>query len=66
MSILRHVTEDELVTTAEASEACGVNRRTVLRWIKRGRLRPVVTLPGKTGPHLFRKVDVLALKDGAE
>lgn len=43
------------LTTGEVADACGVNRATVVRWIKSGRLTAAVT-PG--GHHRVRQEDL--------
>ncbi len=37
--------EPELVGTADAARSLGVSRRTLVRYVERGLLRPTVTLP---------------------
>jgi excisionase family DNA binding protein len=47
-----------LLTTKEVAALFRVNRNTVTRWVKAGKLQTVST-PG--GAHRFRESDVLAL-----
>jgi excisionase family DNA binding protein len=51
----RRAASDELLTSAEVAERFGVDRRTVVLWAKRGRLRALRT-PG--GQHRFRAEEV--------
>tara|TARA_R100001244_G_scaffold6385_9_gene7513 strand:+ start:3010 stop:3222 length:213 start_codon:yes stop_codon:yes gene_type:complete len=55
--------DDELIGTAEAATILGRDRRTVQRHVLSGALVPAHTLPGRTGAHLFRRGDVLALAE---
>lgn len=58
----------DLVSAAEACQMVGVDRSTLLRWAKSGRLRPAMQVgSGKTGAYLFRRSDVkrLAAKSAA-
>lgn len=41
------------LTTAEIADAHGVSYRTVLNWVRTGRVTPVTKLPGRTGTYLF-------------
>ncbi|MCV6615891.1 MAG: response regulator [Cellvibrionaceae bacterium] len=47
----------QVLTTGEAAKYCGVNFRTVIRWIERGRLE-AYKLPGR-GDHRIRVEDFL-------
>jgi excisionase family DNA binding protein len=51
----RHSAPDDLLTSAEVAERFGVDRRTVVLWAKRGRLRALRT-PG--GQHRFRAGEI--------
>jgi hypothetical protein len=53
------------VATSEAARILGVDRSTVTRRVDSGVMKPVMTLPTKTGSHLFVLRDVLALIDSA-
>lgn len=56
------MTEMHVLTTGEAAKYCGVNFRTVIRWIERGRLK-AYKLPGR-GDHRIRVDDfVLFLRE---
>ena len=52
---------DDLIGTTETGQILGKTPRTVQRMVSAGALVPVVTLPGKTGAHLFKRADVEAL-----
>jgi predicted site-specific integrase-resolvase len=57
-----------LIGSAEVATRLGVDRATLSRWVKAGRLEPVVQLPGRTGAMLFDPADVARLarqKDAA-
>lgn len=49
------MTEIQVLTTGEAAKYCGVNFRTVIRWIERGRLK-AYKLPGR-GDHRIQTQD---------
>ena len=51
----------ELLTAAQVAEMAGVARRTVTRWVEKGKLTPAHRLPGETGALLFAPADVEAL-----
>lgn len=51
----RSAAPDDLLTSAEVAERFGVDRRTVVLWAKRGRLRALRT-PG--GQHRFRAAEI--------
>jgi excisionase family DNA binding protein len=51
----RSAPPDDLLTSAEVAERFGVDRRTVVLWAKRGRLRALRT-PG--GQHRFRAAEI--------
>ena len=57
---------DDLIGTTETGQILGKTPRTVQRMVSAGALVPVVTLPGKTGAHLFKRADVEALADDRE
>lgn len=46
------------LTVAEAAQALGVHRKTILRAVKSGRLRQSRKLPGRTGAYLIPAADV--------
>ena len=54
-------TNADLVTTKEASELRGVAIGTVNRWVREGRLEPVIVGNGPTGTRFYRREDVEAL-----
>ena len=47
-----------VLTTGEAAKYCGVNFRTVIRWIERGKLK-AYKLPGR-GDHRIREEDFVS------
>lgn len=49
------MTDIQVLTTGEAAKYCGVNFRTVIRWIERGRLK-AYKLPGR-GDHRIKAED---------
>lgn len=54
--------KNHVLTTGEAAKFCGVNFRTVIRWIERGKLK-AYKLPGR-GDHRIREEDfVLFLRE---
>lgn len=56
-----HMSDVEPINTAEAAKRLNVNRSTVTRWVKAGRIEPTFTLPGYRGDHLFDPAAVDAL-----
>jgi excisionase family DNA binding protein len=54
------------MTTGDVADKLGVDRSTVTRLVKSGKLR-ATKYPGRTGPYLFAPADVakLAAKRGA-
>ncbi|UTA48615.1 response regulator [Simiduia sp. 21SJ11W-1] len=58
------MSEIQVLTTGEAAKYCGVNFRTVIRWIERGRLK-AYKLPGR-GDHRIQTQDfVTFLRDNS-
>lgn len=51
------MTDQELITTSEIVKKYGVARKTITRWVKDGKITPVMTLSGPTGAHLFSAAD---------
>lgn len=49
------MSEVRVLTTGEAAKYCGVNFRTIIRWIERGRMK-AYKLPGR-GDHRIREDD---------
>lgn len=47
-----------LVSSAEAAQMVGVDRRTFNRWVTAGRVPPAVEAPGQTGTRLFERAVV--------
>ena len=60
-SIIGPMHHTELLTAAQVAEMAGVARRTVTRWVEKGKLTPALRLPGETGALLFAPGDVDAL-----
>ena len=54
-----------LWTSAQVCDHLGIDRSTLSRWAKAGRITPAVKLPGLRGPRLFHPADVEALKEAA-
>jgi excisionase family DNA binding protein len=52
------MTDIQVLTTGEAAKYCGVNFRTVIRWIERGKLK-AYKLPGR-GDHRIQLEDFVA------
>ena len=52
------MSEIQVLTTGEAAKYCGVNFRTVIRWIERGRLK-AYKLPGR-GDHRIQTQDFVS------
>jgi excisionase family DNA binding protein len=53
---LIYVGDEGLLTSHDVARRLGVNRRTVARWVREGRLTPAYTTPG--GQHRFHWEDV--------
>lgn len=49
---------DELIGSAQATELLNIDRSTLTRWTKAGRLKTAHELPGRTGARLYRRADV--------
>jgi excisionase family DNA binding protein len=60
MMLVMDISPDSLVSTAEAAAILGLERSTVLRWVREGRIAPAMKVSGKTGTYLFRRADVEA------
>jgi excisionase family DNA binding protein len=58
------MSEIKVLTTGEAAKYCGVNFRTVIRWIERGKLK-AYKLPGR-GDHRIQVKDFVAFLDENE
>lgn len=56
------VDADADLTSAEACEELGIDRSTLTRWVKSGRLVPTRKLPGRTGAFLFSRSAIEAAK----
>lgn len=51
----------EMLSTAQACALLGVDRSTLTRWVKAGRIQPAVKLPTSNGAYLFNASDVDSL-----
>ena len=51
----------ELVPSVEACDILGIDRSTLSRWAKDGKIRPALKLGGLRGPMWFTRADVEAL-----
>ncbi len=56
--------ETDVLTTGEAAKFCGVNFRTIIRWIERGRLK-AYKLPGRGDHRIVVKDFVLFLQENS-
>jgi excisionase family DNA binding protein len=45
--------DPDLISTAEAAKLAGVDRSTIVRWVRAGKIAPAVTVPGYRGALLF-------------
>jgi predicted site-specific integrase-resolvase len=58
------MTTPDLIGSAESCALLGgINRSTLTRWVKTGRLAVATQLDGPNGALVFRRDDVLALRD---
>jgi phage terminase Nu1 subunit (DNA packaging protein) len=48
----------DLLTTTDVAALCGVNVRTVARWVEAGHITPVLQGPGAKGAWFFDPADV--------
>lgn len=55
----------ELIGSAEACALLGIDRSTLSRWVKDGRLTPTTKLPGIRGAFIFDRADVLQLQEAS-
>lgn len=55
------MTETDLVNSEEAARLLGINRSTINRWAKSGKLPAVYEPATETGMRLFRREDVEAM-----
>jgi predicted site-specific integrase-resolvase len=62
---LHDMTDTSHIGSREAASIVGVTQTTINRWVKDGRLTPVVEFPGYRGARLFARADIAKLtKDG--
>lgn len=61
------MTDATLIGSAQACIVLDVDKSTLSRWVKAGKIRPAQQLPGKSGAMLFKPADVarLAVDRGA-
>ena len=57
---------DQYLTTAQVADTANRSIRTVSRWIKDGRLRPSLKIPGRTGAYLFDPEHVAEVLEQAQ
>ena len=55
----------DLISTTEAADLLGLERSTVIRWIRERRIEPAMKISGLTGAYLFRRSDVEAMRPEA-
>lgn len=51
----------QLVGVSEAAEILDVDRATITRWTRDGKLVPAQKLPGRNGPYLFTRASIAHL-----
>ena len=56
------MSRDDLLATRQVADTLGIDTSTISRWVKEGRIVPVMRLPGKTGAMLFANKDVERLR----
>lgn len=49
---------DELLATIEVAQSLRLERSTLSRWVKEGRITPAMRLPGVNGAFLFHPAEV--------
>ncbi|MHA6510701.1 hypothetical protein [Tessaracoccus sp. Y1736] len=54
----------DLISISEIVDTHGVGRKTVMRWLAAGKIVPAMTLPGRTGVHLFTRAEAEAAFSG--
>jgi excisionase family DNA binding protein len=55
---MRDVPTADLLATIEVAKRLGLERSTLSRWVKEGRITPAMRLPGATGAFLFHPSEV--------
>jgi excisionase family DNA binding protein len=55
--------EDRLIGAAEAAELLHVDRSTLVRWVRRGKIAAADKWEGTTGPYRFRYAAIARLAD---
>lgn len=59
------MTPAELLTTKQAAEHLGVNRKTLYRWMQQGRIKPAWQAPGDTGAYMWNPTDLDELAEAS-
>jgi len=55
------VRSDRLIGSKEAAQMLGIDRSTLIRWIRQGKIAPADKWEGHTGPYQFAYADVARL-----
>jgi excisionase family DNA binding protein len=58
----------DLIASQDVCELLNIDRSTLSRWVKAGRITPAMRMPGQTGAFLFSRDDVdelVAMRAGA-
>jgi excisionase family DNA binding protein len=63
---VRLMTTDDLITSTQAGALLGKSGRTVQRMADAGSIPFAQRLPGPNGAYLFRRADVLELRDALQ
>lgn len=58
-----HNDEASAIGTVDTCAILAIDRSTLSRWVKDGRIAPTLRLPGKTGAMIFDRATVEALRD---
>ena len=61
-AIVSNMPQPDLLSTAEVAALLGRRVGTINRWVRIGKLSPVVAMAGRTGARLFDRADVEALE----
>jgi len=51
----------DLIGSAEAAQLLGIDKPTLTRWVKAGRVKAAHKFPGKNGAFIFHRADINAL-----
>lgn len=64
---MSQTTHDAPLSTVEVcKELGGIDRSTLSRWVKAGRIHPLRQMPGQTGAFLFDAAEVARVKADTE